>query len=102
MIMAGFGRRRIAAAMVLMTAAVVAPLAGPLLPATAATDITFVGVGHSDPASQKFKAAVLPAAAQAGDTAVMVFTRASTVTWTGPTGLTGWTQIDSFGNGSLT
>jgi PKD repeat protein len=102
MIMAGFGRRRIAAAMVLVTAAVVAPLAGPLPPATAATDITFVGVAHSDPASQKFKAAVLPVTAQAGDTAVMVFTRASTVTWTGPTGVTGWTQIDSFGNGSLT
>ena len=33
---------------------------------------------------------------------MMVFTRATTVTWTGPSGVAGWTQVDSFGNGSLT
>ncbi len=64
--------------------------------------VGFVGVAHSDPASQKFKSVAVSGLAQAGDTAVMIFTRATTVTWTGPTGVTGWTQVDSFANTGLT
>ncbi|HEY7045364.1 MAG TPA: hypothetical protein VH419_16960, partial [Nocardioidaceae bacterium] len=95
-------RRRVWAVVPLVAAALVAPLAGPMLTADAATDVTFVAASHSDPASQKFKQAVIPATAQAGDTAVMVFTRATSVSWTGPSGVTGWAQVDSFAGNSLT
>src|SRR4051794_8018137 len=100
--MTGWRRRRVWAAVPLVAAALVAPLAAPVLSAGAATDVTFVAASHSDPASQKFKQAAIPATAQAGDTAVMVFTRTTTVSWTGPSGVTGWTQVDSFAGASLT
>ena len=41
--MTGFGRRRVFAAVLLVAAALVTPLAGPALTASAATDVTFVG-----------------------------------------------------------
>ncbi len=65
-------------------------------------EVDFVGAAHSDASSQRFKTATLSPQAQAGDTAVLVMTRATTVTWTGPTGVTGWTQEDSFASGGLT
>ena len=64
--------------------------------------IAFVGVSHSDATAAKFKSAVVPGTAHAGDTAVMFFTQASTVTWTGPTGVTGWAQLGTFTAGGLT
>lgn len=90
-------------------AAVAAALTGLLMgsaqmvaPAAAASTIAFVGAAHSDPAAQKFKQASVPVQAQTGDSLVMVFTRASSVTWTGPSGITGWSQVDSSSNGTVT
>lgn len=64
--------------------------------ATAATgQVAFVGATHSNPASARFKSVTVPAGAHAGDRALLAFTRASTVAWTGPTGVTGWTEVAS-------
>jgi PKD repeat protein len=66
-----------------------------------ASSAAFVGAAHSTPGSAKFKAAAMPATAQAGDTLLLMLTTPSTVTWTGPTGITGWTQVDSFTNSTI-
>lgn len=66
-----------------------------------ASNITFVGADHSVSGSKKIKSAVVPAGVHAGDTLVLVFTRATTATWTGPAGVTGWTQRDQVTNGSI-
>ncbi len=67
-----------------------------------ATNMSFVGAAHSTDASAKVKQVTVPAGAQAGDTMMLVLTRATTASWTGPTGLTGWTQVDSFANSTVT
>lgn len=67
-----------------------------------ASQVSFVGAAHSAPGSAKFKAAVMPAGAAAGDQLLLFLTSANTVTWTGPTGVTGWTQVDTFTNGTIT
>jgi PKD repeat protein len=67
----------------------------------AAHPLGFVGAANSASGSAKFKAAVVPADTQAGDTMLLWLTTPSTVTWTGPTGVTGWTQVDSLTNGTI-
>ena len=61
----------------------------------------FVGAASSAAGSAKFKAATVPTGTQAGDTMLLWLTAPSTVTWTGPSGVTGWTQVDSFVNGTI-
>ena len=67
-----------------------------------ASSISFVGAAHSGPTQQTVKSATLPASAAAGDLAVVIFTRAKSVTWTGPSGVTGWTAVGSSSANSLT
>jgi PKD repeat protein len=57
--------------------------------------ITFVGASHSAATAQTVKSAPVPAGAAAGDHAVLVFTGAKAVVWSGPSGVTGWTQLGS-------
>ncbi len=66
-----------------------------------ASGLNFVGADHSDPGAKKFKDVNVPAQAQVGDTMVLAWTRATAATWTGPTGVTGWTEFDSFTNGPV-
>ena len=66
-------------------------------------NIGFVGASHSAAGSTKFKAATVPATAQTGDTMVLVWTRATSSTWTGPNGgVTGWNQLKSATNATMT
>ena len=62
------------------------------------SNVSYVGSSHSAPGATKFKQAPVPAAAQAGDTMLLFWTQATSAGWTGPTGLTGWTQQDTFTN----
>jgi PKD repeat protein len=66
------------------------------------SQVSFVGAAHSVPGSAKFKTATMPAGAAAGDQLLLFLSSPNTVTWTGPTGITGWTQVDSFTNGTVT
>jgi PKD repeat protein len=66
-----------------------------------ATVIAFVGAAHGPPGAVLIQQVRVPASAQAGDTAVLFFTRSATATWSGPSGLSGWTALDSFVNGSI-
>ncbi len=65
------------------------------------SNVSFVGANHSIAGSKKVKSAAVPSGVQAGDTMVLAFTRAPTATWTGPSGVTGWTQRDTFTNGTM-
>ncbi|MBM6402077.1 PKD domain-containing protein [Phycicoccus sp. MQZ13P-5] len=68
---------------------------------TPTNPLSFVGAASSAAGSAKFKAATVPATTQVGDTMLLWLTTPSTVTWTGPSGVTGWTQVDSFVNGTI-
>jgi hypothetical protein len=61
--------------------------------------LAFVGASHSAPGSTTTKSVTIPSAAKAGDTALLVFTRATTASWTGPGA--GWTQVDTTTNGTI-
>lgn len=63
--------------------------------------IGFVASDHSGDGAAKSKSVNIPAAAQAGDIALLFFTQAQGVEWSGPSG-DGWSQVQSFDNGSLT
>ena len=65
------------------------------------SQVSFVGANHSATGASKFKAAAVPSGTQAGDLLLMVFSRATASSFTGPTGVTGWTQVDSVTNGSV-
>ncbi|WP_448231840.1 PKD domain-containing protein [Microbacterium lacticum] len=62
--------------------------------------VSFVGAAHSASGSAMFKAATVPAGVQAGDTLLLWLTTPPTVTWVGPSGVTGWTEVKNFTNGS--
>jgi PKD repeat protein len=62
--------------------------------------VQFVGAAHSASGSATFKAVVVPNEVQAGDALLMWLTTPPTVNWVGPTGVTGWTEVKSFTNGS--
>lgn len=66
------------------------------------TSVAFVGAGHSAPGATLSKSATVPAAAQPGDTLLLWLTRGAAVTWGAPTGVTGWTQVDTVTTGSVT
>lgn len=63
--------------------------------------LTYVGSSHSDSSAKKFKDAEVPPQTQVGDTMLLFLTQNSSVTWTGPAGVTGWTKVDSFANGPI-
>ena len=67
-----------------------------------ASSLNYVGSAHSAPGATLFKAATVPTSAKVGDTMLLWLTRGSTASWGGPTGVTGWTQVDSFTTGTVT
>ena len=67
-----------------------------------ASGLTFVGASHSDGGSKRFKQLTVPSAVREGDTMLLFFTRATSATWTGPTGVSGWTQVDTLTNSTAT
>ncbi|WP_345506241.1 lamin tail domain-containing protein [Terrabacter aeriphilus] len=64
--------------------------------------LAFVGAAHSAPGATLFKSAVVPAAARPGDTMLLWLTRGTAASWGSPTGVTGWTQVDSFTTAGVT
>ncbi|MFD5213473.1 PKD domain-containing protein [Microbacterium sp. NPDC058345] len=62
--------------------------------------VVYVGAAHSASGAATFKAATVPAEVQAGDALLMWLTTPPTVNWSAPTGVTGWTEVKSFTNGS--
>lgn len=69
---------------------------------TTSADHSFVDAAHGPPGSVKVQKVTVPAAARAGDTMLLVFTCASSITWSGPAGVTGWTQLGTFDNAGTT
>ncbi len=67
-----------------------------------ANPIAFVGASHSDPEATRVKQVSVPEGTKAGDTMVLVFTKNQTSSWTGPVGVTGWRQVETFTNGTVT
>lgn len=64
--------------------------------------VSFVAAAHGPPGSVKHQQVTVPATVTSGDTMLLLFTRSDSVTWTGPTGVTRWSQLDTFDNGSTT
>jgi PKD repeat protein len=64
--------------------------------------VAFVGATHGQGGSVKTESVTVPASAQVGNTMLLYFTTSTTSPWTGPTGVTGWTQLGTFANGSTT
>ena len=69
-------------------------------PSVQSTPIAFVGAAHGQPGSVKTESVVVPAAAKPGQTMLLSLTTGSTSIWSAPSGLTGWTQLGTFSNGS--
>lgn len=67
--------------------------------APAAETITFVGQTTSNANASTHQVAV-PAAVQPGDTLLLFFSQNSQAVRTGPTGVTGWTQVGTLAGGS--
>ena len=62
----------------------------------------FVAGAHGPGGNRRSQQLTVPNAAQSGDTMLLFLARTTPTTWTGPTGVTGWTQVGTFANGSLT
>jgi len=68
--------------------------------AAPASDVSYVGSSHSAIGATKSKQVTVPASAQVGDTMVLYLTQGNTATWSSPP--SGWTQLDSFTNATVT
>jgi PKD repeat protein len=62
--------------------------------------ISFVGAAPAPGGNVKTKTVTVPSAAQAGDTGVLFLSRASTATWSAPSG-SGWSQVATHTSGTL-
>lgn len=69
--------------------------------APAASTISYVGASGSNTGGAMKKTVALPGGAQAGDLAVLYFSRPDTADFGGPTGVTGWEQLGHQANGSI-
>ena len=63
--------------------------------------VAFVAAADAGGGNTTAKTLTVPAAAHTGDTALLFLTKTSTATWSDPTGVTGWTQVGSYTNGTL-
>jgi hypothetical protein len=63
--------------------------------------VRFVAAADAGGGNARVKQVVVPAAAQAGDTAVLFLAATSAAVWTGPSGVSGWTRVDGFVGGGL-
>ncbi len=70
--------------------------------APTANTLGFVGAAHSSAGAAKYKELTVPAKASPGDTMLLTFTQASNSDPVGPSGVTGWTQLGTFTNSSVT
>jgi PKD repeat protein len=64
--------------------------------------VSFVAAAHGPAGSVKTQQVTVPASVHAGDAMLLFFTQANTINWSGPAGVTGWTQLDTVDNGSTT
>ena len=67
-----------------------------------ASPVSFVGAVHSGSGASRVKQVDVPSGTRAGDTLVLVLGKGSSSTWTGPSGLGGWSQLGSVTNVSVT
>jgi PKD repeat protein len=65
------------------------------------TPVTFVAAAHGPAGSVRTEQVTVPAQAHVGDTLLLFFTYATAATWTGPSGVTGWTQLGTVTQGSI-
>lgn len=70
--------------------------------APASSAVGFVGSAHGAGGNKLFQQLTVPSAVHAGDTMLLSLTRPTPSTWSGPTGITGWTEVATYANGSLT
>jgi PKD repeat protein len=69
-------------------------------PSSTGAPVAFVGAAHGQGGAVTTQAATVPAAAHVGDTVLMWLTTSTGSAWSSPTNVTGWTQLDTFTNGS--
>lgn len=69
--------------------------------ATTAAKISFVGASDAGGGNTRAKHVTMPAQAAVGETALLFFARTTTSSWSGPTGLTGWTQVANYAPNTL-
>ena len=67
----------------------------------ATSRVAFVGASHSASGATRYKQVTVPGQARSGDAMLMWLTRGTTAQWGAPTGVTGWTLVDSFTNGAI-
>ena len=67
----------------------------------APSPVAFVGAAHSASGATTFKQVTVPGQARSGDAMLMWLTRSAATQWGAPTGVTGWTLVDSFVNGPV-
>jgi PKD repeat protein len=65
------------------------------------TPVAFVAAAHGPAGSVRTEQVTVPTLAHAGDTMLLFFTHSTTATWTGPAGVTGWTELLTFTQGSI-
>ena len=63
--------------------------------------VGFVAAADAGGGNTTAKTLTIPATAHVGDTALLFLSKTATATWSDPTGVTGWTQVGSYTNGSL-
>jgi hypothetical protein len=68
---------------------------------TAATPPAFVGAASAPGGNTRASRVAIPSSAQAGDVAVLVMSATSTSSWSGPSGVSGWSLVQSQDGGVL-
>ena len=72
----------------------------PVTTSAVTNPIAFVGAAHGGSGSSTTQQLTVPTATAAGNTMLLFLTTSTTSPWIGPTGVTGWTQLATFTNGS--
>jgi hypothetical protein len=71
-------------------------------PSSGSAPIVFVAAAHGPAGSVITEQLTLPSTVRVGDTMLLFFTYSATVSWTGPSAVTGWVQLSTFTNSSIT
>jgi PKD repeat protein len=69
--------------------------------AAPASNVGFVAAANAGGGNVKTKSVTVPSGAHVGDTALLFLANSSSATWTGPTGITGWTSAGTYTSGTL-
>jgi PKD repeat protein len=67
-----------------------------------ASHLGFVAAAEGQGGNRMFQQATVPTAAQPGDTMLLFLSRTTPTTWSGPSGVTGWTEVGTYASASLT